>query len=47
MPPENDVTELDRKRVAIGAIAFVLLFLIMSPLPHVFYRTLGLHCPYI
>ncbi|MBI5588116.1 MAG: site-2 protease family protein [Deltaproteobacteria bacterium] len=46
-PPENDVTGLDRKRVFLGAIAFVLLFLIMSPLPHVFYKTLGLHCPYI
>lgn len=46
-PPINDVTELDRKRVVIGAIAFVLLFLIMSPLPHVFYQSLGLHCPYV
>lgn len=47
LPPVNDVTELDRKRVILGAIAFVLLFLIMSPLPHVFYKTLGLHCPYL
>ena len=47
IPPINDVTELDRKRVVIGAIAFVLLFLIMSPLPHVFYQSLGLHCPYV
>ncbi|MBI5328043.1 MAG: site-2 protease family protein [Deltaproteobacteria bacterium] len=47
LPPVNDVTELDRKRVVIGTVAFVLLFLIMSPLPHVFYKTLGLHCPYL
>ena len=47
MPPIDDVTELDRKRVALGAFAFVLLFLILSPMPHAFQKTLGLHCPYV
>jgi len=47
MPPIDDVTELDRKRVALGAFAFVLLFLILSPMPHAFQKALGLHCPYV
>lgn len=46
-PPLNDVTKLDTRRVAIGALAFVLLFLILTPVPHGFYQTLGIHCPYI
>ena len=47
MPPMNDVAELDRKRVVLGAFAFVLLFLILSPMPHAFQKALGLHCPYV
>jgi len=47
MPPANDITDVDRRRVIIGAVTFVLLFLIISPLPHVFYKSLGLHCPYV
>jgi Zn-dependent protease len=46
-PPLNDVTKLDKRRVAIGAFAFVLLFLILTPVPHAFYQALGIHCPYI
>ncbi|MBK9099458.1 MAG: site-2 protease family protein [bacterium] len=45
-PPLNDVTKLDSKRVAIGLIAFVILFLILTPVPHSFYQTLGINCPY-
>jgi Zn-dependent protease len=47
VPPLNDVTHLDKIRVAIGAFAFVLLFLILIPVPHVFYQSLGIHCSYI
>ncbi|MCC6503745.1 MAG: site-2 protease family protein [Deltaproteobacteria bacterium] len=47
MPPMNDVAELDRKRVVLGAFTFVLLFLILSPMPHAFQKALGLHCPYV
>lgn len=47
MPPMDDVTELDRKRVVLGAFAFVILFLILSPMPHAFQKALGLHCPYV
>lgn len=46
-PPMNDVSKLDGRRVAIGALVFVLLFLILTPVPHAFYQTLGIHCPYI
>lgn len=46
-PPLNDLSPLDSRRVAIGAMAFILLFLILMPVPHAFYQTLGIHCPYI
>lgn len=46
-PPLNDLTKLDNRRLAIGALAFVLLFLILIPVPHAFYQSLGIHCPYI
>lgn len=46
-PPLNDVTKLDTGRVTIGALAFVLLFLILVPVPHAFYHSLGIHCPYV
>lgn len=46
-PPLNDVSKLDANRVAIGAFAFVLLFLILTPVPHAFYQSLGIHCPYV
>jgi len=46
-PPLNDVSRLDPTRVAIGALAFVLLFLILLPVPHAFHEAIGIHCPYI
>ncbi|KAB2849248.1 MAG: site-2 protease family protein [Ignavibacterium sp.] len=46
-PPLNDVTKLDGKRVAIGLIAFIILFMILVPVPHSFYQTLGINCPYV
>jgi len=46
-PPLNDVTKLDGTRVAIGAFAFILLFLILIPVPHAFHQALGIHCPYV
>jgi membrane-associated protease RseP (regulator of RpoE activity) len=46
-PPLNDISPLDPSRVVIGAIAFILLFLILMPVPHAFYQTLGIHCPYV
>lgn len=46
-PPLNDVTKLDSKRVAIGLLAFIILFIILVPIPHSFYQTLGINCPYV
>lgn len=46
-PPLNDITKLDGKRVALGLIAFIILFLILIPVPHSFYESLGINCPYV
>ncbi len=46
-PPLNDVSPLDKRRVVIGAIAMILLFLILIPVPHAFYQSMGIHCPYV
>jgi hypothetical protein len=34
-------------RMAVGAFVFVLLFLILVPVPHRLYDALGIHCPYL
>lgn len=47
MPPLNDVSRMGAARLAIGAFAFVLLFLILVPVPHALYDALGIHCPYL
>ncbi len=46
-PPLNDVSKLDSSRVAVGALVFILLFLMLTPVPHAFYRSLGIFCPYV
>ena len=46
-PTLNDVSKLDNKRTALGLIAFIILFLILIPLPHSFYQSLGIYCPYV
>lgn len=47
LPPLNDITRLDPIRYAIGVFSFVLLFAILIPVPHAFWETLGIHCPYL
>jgi membrane-associated protease RseP (regulator of RpoE activity) len=47
LPPLNDVSKMGGGRLAIGAFAFVLLFLILAPIPHRLYQALGIHCPYL
>jgi hypothetical protein len=47
LPPLNDISRLGTGRMAIGAFAFVLLFLILAPVPHALYDALGIHCPYL
>lgn len=45
-PPRNDVSRLGRGRMVLGAAAFVLLLLILIPVPHALYAAFGIHCPY-
>jgi Zn-dependent protease len=47
LPPLNDVSRMGVGRQAVGAFAFVLLFLILAPVPHALYDALGIHCPYL
>lgn len=47
MPPLNDVTPLSLRRQAVGIFAFVLLVLILMPVPHRLYDALAIHCPYL
>jgi membrane-associated protease RseP (regulator of RpoE activity) len=47
MPALNDVTAPDGKRYALGAVAHVLLVLIMAPLPGGAMRGMMLDCPYM
>jgi hypothetical protein len=47
LPPLNDVSRMDAGRMAVGVFAFVLLFLILAPVPHRLYDALGIRCPYL
>jgi membrane-associated protease RseP (regulator of RpoE activity) len=47
LPPLNDISRMGVGRQAVGAFAFVLLFLILAPVPHALYDALGIHCPYL
>ncbi len=47
LPPLNDISRLGVGRLAVGAFAFVLLFLILAQVPHALYDALGIHCPYL
>ncbi len=47
IPPVNDVTQLRRGRLVLGAAAFALLLLILVPVPHTLYASFGIHCPYV
>jgi Zn-dependent protease len=46
-PAANDLTPLDPSRQALGYFAFVLLALILVPVPHSLYGNFGIHCPYV
>lgn len=46
-PALNELPEPGSGRRALGALAFVLLFLIMAPVPHRFMSALGILCPYL
>lgn len=46
-PPLNDITPVSTGRKALGCCAFLLLGLILIPVPHALYPTIGIHCPYL
>ena len=47
MPPLNDVTPVTRGRRWLGYATFLILLLIIAPLPRVFWHQAGIHCPYL
>lgn len=47
VPPLNDVTPLPSDRRWLGYAVFVILGLILAPLPHSLWTAAGLHCPYL
>ena len=46
-PAANDVTPVDVPRKALGYFAFLLLLLIIVPVPHALYEAIGIHSPYL
>jgi hypothetical protein len=46
-PAANDVTPVDLPRRALGYVTFLLLLLIIVPVPRALYETIGLHSPYL
>lgn len=46
-PPLNDLTPLAPGRRALGHAVFVILLLIVVPLPHALWPAAGIHCPYV
>lgn len=47
IPPLNDITALGPGRMALGWLSFILLLLILTPVPHALYENFGLHHPYL
>lgn len=47
LPPLNDITKLGPVRFVVGVFAFLLLLTILLPIPHAFWQSLGIHCPYL
>lgn len=46
-PAANDVTPLGPERKALAYFAFLLLLLIIVPVPHALSEAIGIHCPYL
>jgi membrane-associated protease RseP (regulator of RpoE activity) len=46
-PAANDVTPVGLPRKVLGYFTFLLLLLIIVPVPRALYETIGLHCPYL
>ncbi len=46
-PPLNDITPISTGRRWIGYATFLILALILIPLPHAFWRAAEIYCPYL
>ena len=46
-PPLNDLTPISPARTWLGYATFLILALILIPLPHAFWDTAGVYCPYL
>lgn len=46
-PPLNDMSPITPGRKALGYVTFLILALILIPLPHAFWQAAGIHCPYV
>jgi membrane-associated protease RseP (regulator of RpoE activity) len=47
VPPLNDLSPLTPGRKALGYVMFVVLAMIIAPLPHALWSGAGIHCPYL
>jgi membrane-associated protease RseP (regulator of RpoE activity) len=47
VPPLNDLTPLNPGRRWLGYATFIILGLILTPLPHSLWSSAGIHCPYM
>jgi len=47
LPPLNDLTPLTTGRRWLGYVTFIILGLILAPLPHSLWPAAGIHCPYL
>jgi len=46
VPAANDVSPVSLSRKALGYFTFILMLLIITPVPLAFYETIGVHSPY-
>jgi membrane-associated protease RseP (regulator of RpoE activity) len=46
-PAANDLTPVGPPRQALGYFTFLLLLLIIVPVPHSLYEAISVHCPYL
>jgi Peptidase family M50 len=46
-PAANDLTPIGAPRTLLGYFTFLILLLIIVPVPHSLFQAMGLHCPYL
>jgi hypothetical protein len=47
VPPLNDLVPISPGRRRLGYVTFLILALILVPLPHSLMSQAGIHCPYV